>query len=280
MESLGIPGFGTDLIRIDFPPPVRPEPAWGFGKPLHPELESIVCAGAAAQHDLLGRCLDKAGACLAWPENENATDASLPWRNNLFLPILDMVALFGILAEIKPQRYIEIGSGMSTRVAGQARNQAVMPMSIFSIDPSPRVDVSRLCDEVFRKRLEDFSREQLVEMSGEGSVIFFDGSHRCFPGSDVTVFFMEVLPRLKPGTIVQIHDIYLPADYSAAAAERLWSEQYLLAAYLLGGGRGCRVMLPCHYLATMEPTKSVIESRLGRTGGRAFSLWMQIEGSR
>ena len=46
-------------------------------------------------------------------------------------------------------------------------------------------------------------------------MVFFDGSHRTFMNSDATVFFLEVLPTLPAGTLVGIHDIYLPDDYPA-----------------------------------------------------------------
>ena len=36
--------------------------------------------------------------------------------------------------------------------------------------------------------------------------------------------------------LVGIHDIFLPEDYPPQWADRYYSEQYLLAAWLLGGG--------------------------------------------
>ena len=47
--------------------------------------------------------------------------------------------------------------------------------------------------------------------------------------------YLEILPRLKPGVLVHVHDIFLPADYPRdAVLNRLWfwSEQYLLQAFL------------------------------------------------
>jgi hypothetical protein len=67
-----------------------------------------------------------------------------------------------------------------------------------------------------------------------GDVLFFDGSHRCLQNSDVTAFFLDVLPELPSGVIVGIHDIVLPNDYPSVWKDRYYSEQYILAAYLLG----------------------------------------------
>jgi len=276
MEQLGIPGFGTDLIRIDFPPPLRPSPLWGREKAVHPELAAILDESRALQEQWLERCLKKATECQNWPEQEDPMDVTLPWKQNMFLTTLDMVALHGVLTEAKPNLYLEIGSGISTRVAWQARRSSGHEMKIFSIDPSPRVEVEQLCDRVLRKRLEKIPPAELVEMSGAGTVVFFDGSHRCFPKSDVTVFFLEILPRLKPGTLVHIHDIYLPFDYPDPLMDRYWSEQYLLAAFLLGGAKNIRTILPCHNLLVQETTKKLISEKLKVVKKEASSFWFEI----
>jgi len=56
-----------------------------------------------------------------------------------------------------------------------------------------------------------------------------DNSHRCFQNSDVTVVFLDVLPRLRSGVIIYIDDVYLPYDYPPEWSMRYYSEQYLLA---------------------------------------------------
>jgi predicted O-methyltransferase YrrM len=276
LDWLGIPGFGTDLIRIDFPPPIRPSPLWGQGKEVHPELAAILAESRALQEQWLQRCLEKASECQHWPENEDSKDATLPWKQNMFLTMLDMVALYGVIAEAKPSLYLEIGSGISTRVAWQARRGSSHEMKIFSIDPNPRVEVEQLCDRVFRKRLEEIPPAELAEMSGAGTAVFFDGSHRCFPKSDVTVFFLEILPRLKPGTLVHIHDIYLPFDYPEPLMNRYWSEQYILAAFLLGGAKNIRIILPCHNLLVQETTKKLISEKVKVVKEEASSCWIEI----
>ena len=54
-------------------------------------------------------------------------------------------------------------------------------------------------------------------------------------GGDVNFLFHEILPRLNPGVIVHLHDIFLPLEYpSKWLLERhyFWSEQYMLQAFL------------------------------------------------
>ena len=61
----------------------------------------------------------------------------------------------------------------------------------------------------------------------------------------------EVIPSLPAGVLVGIHDIFLPEDYPPQWADRYYSEQYLLAAWLLGGGGGCEIVLPSHYIRSV-----------------------------
>ena len=274
LDRLGIPGFGTDLLRVDFPPDAAAKPCWGHGRPTHPLLATIVDAHQSAQLELLRACLAFAADCHAWPENEDPARPELPWRENEFLPAFDRTALYGLLRHLRPQRYLEIGSGMSTRVAWQARHIGGFPMEIVSVDPSPRLAISALCDQVHRQRLEDVV-DAFLALVTPRTVVFFDGSHRSFPASDVTVFFLEILPRLPAGTIVQIHDIFLPDDYPPQAFNRLWSEQYLLASWLLGGSQGIKILLPCARLEQIPAARSLLTAALGPGPGGGSSFWFE-----
>ena len=55
-------------------------------------------------------------------------------------------------------------------------------------------------------------------------------------GSDVTMFFFDILPRLKPGVLVGLHDIFLPDAYPADWTWRGYNEQGAVATMLAGGG--------------------------------------------
>ena len=70
------------------------------------------------------------------------------------------------------------------------------------------------------------------------------------------MFFLDVLPRLKPGVLVHVHDIFLPADYPPEWAVTLFSEQYLLAAMLLWGSAPFRVVFRSYFVC-MDPELDV-----------------------
>ena len=146
----------------------------------------------------------------------------------------DLLTLYAMVQKNEPKTYIEIGSGMSTLFARQAIKDARLKTKVISIDPQPRQEVDEICDEVIRDGLEtcDIS---LFDQLQEGDILFFDGSHRSFMNSDVTVFFIDVLPRIKPGVIVHIHDVTLPWDYPEFFKYWYWNEQYMLAVYLMAG---------------------------------------------
>ena len=80
-----------------------------------------------------------------------------------------------------------------------------------------------------------------------GDVLFYDGSHLVFHGSDVTHFFLRVLPRVAAGVFVHIHDIFLPNEYPEHFDLRYYNEQYLLAAMLTFPGPW-EILAPVNYL--------------------------------
>jgi hypothetical protein len=179
-----------------------------------------------------------------------------------------------MLRQLAPDRYLEIGAGMSTRIAWQARRAGNFAMEMIAIDPEPRLEVTSLCDRLERRRLEDRA-EEFLPLVTPRSVVFFDGSHRCFPASDVTVFFLELLPRFPPGTVIHIHDVYLPDDYPPTALNRFWSEQYLLAAWLLGGAAGLQILLPCARLAQLAGPREWIAAAVGGDPKAGSSFWLR-----
>jgi hypothetical protein len=70
-------------------------------------------------------------------------------------------------------------------------------------------------------------------------------------GSDVNYLFLEVLPRLNPGVIVHVHDIFLPFEYRrdwVLDEFRFWTEQYLLQAFLTFNSE-FEVLLANYYLS-------------------------------
>jgi hypothetical protein len=233
-----------DFRMVDYP--YRAEVRYGAGRPTHPELAAQIGAGRARYRDFITG-LDKLADDFAKVPLGGDPGQAQPFWLNAWFPPLDAMALTGMLREHDPARFVEIGSGVSTKFTRRAVTTYGLRTRMTSIDPQPRNEIDALCDEVIRQPLErcDLAIFQTLEA---GDILFLDSSHRSFQGSDVTVFFLEILPRLKPGVIVHIHDIYLPDDYISGHIWRLWNEQYLLATALLFGPQAFEILFPCWYV--------------------------------
>lgn len=133
------------------------------------------------------------------------------WINDWLSP-LDAISIYGLIASLAPRRYVEIGSGNSTRFARQAISDHGLKTQIVSIDPEPRAEVDAIADRIVRQPLEQVEAEFWSEIQGD-DMLFVDNSHRCLSNSDVTVFFLEILPALPPQTVFGFHDIFFSFDY-------------------------------------------------------------------
>ena len=54
---------------------------------------------------------------------KDETNSTSPVWNNGFLPGLDIIGIYTMLTKFKPKKYIEIGSGNSTKVAFKAKKE-------------------------------------------------------------------------------------------------------------------------------------------------------------
>jgi hypothetical protein len=115
------------------------------------------------------------------------------------------------------------------------------------MDPMPRAEIDALADKVVRRPFETVDHSELLDLE-ENDVLFIDNSHRILPNSDAMVFFMEILPKLKKGVIVHIHDIYLPYDYPQFMCDRFYTEQYGLAMYILANPSRYQTILPNYFI--------------------------------
>lgn len=194
---------------------------------------------------------------------------------------LDARALFVLLREWKPQRFIEVGSGFSTLLAADINHRFLGDsVEITCIEPYPRVflrqkipGLTRLIqDKVQNVPLAEFTRLQA------GDILFIDSSHVAKTGSDVNFLYFEVLPRLAPGVRIHIHDIFLPHEYQRAWVideNRSWNEQYLLRALLMYSS-GFRTVFGCSYAFTRYP--ELVIAALAHPQGHGFaggSFWIE-----
>ena len=189
----------------------------------------------------------------------------------------DAEVLYAMMRRLKPRRVIEVGSGNSTRVIRLAITDGGFPSEVVSIDPVPRSDVGRVADRILRQRVETLAPADLAGQLGSGDVLFIDSSHEVKTGGDVPFLYLQVLPRLRSGVVVHIHDIFLPFEYPREwIIDNGWrmNEQYLVAGIVMHDP-AIEVLWAGHYL---QRTRSELLPQFGR--GRASSLWIRCGGAR
>lgn len=172
---------------------------------------------------------------------ESTGDPAQFFLHNGFFQTVDAEILYCMVREHKPRRIVEIGSGNSSLLIAAAlrRNQSdgAVPAAYTIIDPYPASQITPSLHEVTQVVREPVQRVPLTlfESLGAGDLLFIDSTHVLRTDSDVCYEFLEVLPRVAPGVIVQIHDIFLPFEYPREwlmELQMFWNEQYLLQSFL------------------------------------------------
>jgi hypothetical protein len=210
--------------------------------------------------------------------NKNEFPFTIDWHNH-HMPALDGLSLMWAASRTK-STFMEIGSGTSTLFAKAALISENKKTRIVSIDPAPRAMVDSVCDVTYRKPLEDMDLSVFDELEA-GDTLFVDNSHRSFMNSDVTTFMLDVLPRLKSGVLVGIHDIFLPFDYFESWSERGYNEQYLLGCYLLSNPNYFDIQFGNFWISRRrmhaEPLKAIWEQLEDRVRDRMSSAFWGIK---
>ncbi|MGH9503244.1 MAG: class I SAM-dependent methyltransferase [Terriglobales bacterium] len=165
-----------------------------------------------------------------------AGPAEYHYNNGLFETV-DAEMAYSFVREFKPSRIIEVGGGFSTRILAAAlqmnRVSDQIEGDLITIEPFPSPALQGITN-LIPERIQDVDLDLFLSLQS-GDILFLDSSHVVSVGSDVVREYLEILPRLRPGVIVHVHDIFLPSDYPRDAVLSnfcFWSEQYLLQAFL------------------------------------------------
>lgn len=257
-----------------------PDPRFGYGKALHPELYRIMDRRREDFARFLAELLNLSTCFARIPKVPDPSDEVTPYWENAYFSGLDAMCLYGILTLRRPKRYVEIGSGNSTKFARRAVVDHKLETRLISVDPTPRAAIDAVCDERIQSGLESLDTRTFASLEA-GDILFVDNSHRAFTNSDVTVFFLELLPRLKPGVLVHLHDIMLPADYPPEWSGRYYSEQYLLACYLLAEWPRLKIVLANSFISLDPALMSVVANIYEKAGLEdpqgGGSFWIEMQ---
>jgi len=262
--------------------PLNPKSRYGYSHPVHPQLHEMINANRNSYKKILSEFLCFKETLLKIPFKKSAKDKNNPqpyWMNNTFSGI-DAVGLYSFIGLYKPKKYFEIGSGNSTKFARQSIKDHNLETKIISIDPHPRANIDTITDKNYRQPIQEIDPNIFSELDAS-DILFVDNSHRVFMNSDATVTLLDILPRLKKGVIVHFHDITLPYDYPPEWQARLFSEQYVLAAYLLSGGNKFEILLPNAFICKDNELTGILNffwdhPKMSNVERDGFSFWIRI----
>lgn len=265
---------GHQMLFLDYR--VEPQSRHGYDRPPHPRLQALLEQGRDGYRELLSGFLSFRDHLARIPVE--GRDERSPYWDNGWMPPLDAAALYCIVAQRKPRLYLEVGSGHSTKFARRAIDDHALPTKIVSLDPHPRAEIDALCHRLVRQPLQQADLSLFHELQA-GDVLFLDCSHVLLTNSDVSVAFLEILPALPAGVLVQVHDVFLPDDYPPAWLHHYWNEQYLLAFALLEDASRLQVVLPNAFVSGDPELSGVLHPLwqalgLSTSADKGVSMWL------
>lgn len=195
-----------------------------------PRISPAIEFALDAQRELARRL---AGTC-----REELAGVNFDFSNGYFGGT-DAATYYALIRHLRPRQVVEVGSGMSTRIAAAAlaRNRDEgRPGELLCIEPDPQ---PRLTDDMPQATLLQQPIEAVplarFDSLQENDMLFIDSSHAVKFGGDVCRLFLEIVPRLNRGVWVHVHDVFFPYDYPATwvVDQRIaFTEQYLLEGFL------------------------------------------------
>jgi predicted O-methyltransferase YrrM len=252
-------GYGVEICRRFGFHPIRLH----YYQPI-PRYESVPEATFTVRRDLPGVALDpdSTRATLTWlaAYGEEANWPRAPQPAGTYSAANDnfgfssAALLHAMIRANGTRRVTEIGGGYSSLIslAALEKNHGPRGYRFTCVEPYPSAWLKAAIAErsgkaeLIEQAVEKLPPESLAQLEAE-DILFIDSSHCVRLASDVNFLYLQVLPRLKPGVIVHIHDIYLPYEYPRVhffgRSKMFWNEQYLLEALLSENPRW-EVILP------------------------------------
>jgi hypothetical protein len=214
---------------------------------------------------------------------DSGSDVAAEYRyelGNSSLPEPDARVLYAMVRDLKPKRIVELGSGQTTRVIGQAtrRNAAKgSPTDLRAYDPFPTAVDEGMpgLAALTRQKAQEVPDTVFSELQ-DGDLLFVDTTHTVKLGSDVNRIILGALPLLAPGVVVHFHDIMLPYEYPEYLMVDYglyWAEQYLLQAFL-ACNPSFAVLCAVHAMGREQPAR-MVAAGAARSGQNGSSLWLR-----
>lgn len=176
------------------------------------------------------------------PFRDEKTPGLRYFFNNPAFAHADGAILHAMLRSHRPRRLVEVGSGYSSACAIDTIDLFLGgEVELTFIEPYPQlleelIEQPRLSRCTVVPHSVQRADPRIFEALEAGDILFIDSTHVMKTGSDVCHELFDILPRLKAGVLIQLHDIFWPFEYPPAwvlQENRSWNELYGLRAFLM-----------------------------------------------
>jgi len=197
----------------------------------------------------------------------------------------DAEVYYCMIRYFKPRIVVEVGGGRSTQICYEASQKSLKlhntKTNIFVIEPFPNreilIPMSKDSIHLMKNKVENIDTDFFSQLN-ENDILFIDSTHVIKSGGDVNYLFLDILPRLKPGVVVHIHDIRLPYEVKKTDiidCGLFFTEEYMLRAFLIGN-REFEVLWGTYFMAQKYSEKIASTFRTSNHGKYAGgSFWIR-----
>lgn len=167
----------------------------------------------------------------------------------------DALFLYCFMRFLQPRNIIEIGSGYSSALMIDINTSSLnKKANLTFIEPFPGLlnSLAFKGDDgnysLIQKPLHEVDKS-IFKKLGPGDILFIDSTHVAKAGGDVNEIYFDILPGLRPGVIIHIHDIFYPFEYPSRWVweTRAWNEVYIVRAFLYNN-KGYEILLFNNFL--------------------------------
>ncbi len=198
---------------------------------------------------------------------------------NIGLSLVDAFVLYSLIRKHKPKVMVEIGSGESTRIALQAlvkNREEGFDFKFTAVEPYPPSHLFQLNIPGFELKVQKV-QEVPLDYFKDADILFIDSSHVSKIGSDVNYEILEILPKMKSGSLIHWHDIVFPQEYPEnwiRSGQQFWNESYMLQAFL-SFNSAFKIIWASKYLQTFENKLLETEFPFYTSKHNLTSLWVK-----
>jgi predicted O-methyltransferase YrrM len=177
---------------------------------------------------------------------------------------VEAYVLYMILRYLKPSKCVEVGSGVSTfyMLSGLRANRDKdgVESNLTCVEPYPNDKLRELASgrnvRLRECEVQDIEFGTFQQLAAN-DVLFIDTSHVSKKDSDVDFLYLEVLPRLRKGVVIHIHDMpfpmpAIPREHPLFDTYLFWNESALVKAFLMFN-TAFKVIMCQSYLHRVKP---------------------------